>query len=189
MPALPLAKIDVLVIDEIGKNISGTGMDTNIIGRGVDTRPMANQRSVVRAIYVRALTPESRGNAVGVRLADIVSATLVAEMDPVSSYTNAVSAMTPGEQCESHQFRDRSSVSARGAAHRRRRAHDLAHRAHPAHAGARAHRGPDACEASLRGGATARHPRTGASTRPITSILRPTCCSQCRVSARRDCQM
>ena len=44
MPALPLEQIDVLVVDEIGKNISGAGMDTNIIGRGVDGRPMAGRR-------------------------------------------------------------------------------------------------------------------------------------------------
>ena len=95
MPALPFPEIDVLIVDEIGKNISGTGMDTNIIGRGVDLRPMANRRSEIRAIYVRGLTPESHGNAIGIGLADIVSTRLVEAMDPAITYTNAVSAMTP----------------------------------------------------------------------------------------------
>jgi hypothetical protein len=95
MPALPLPDIDVLVVDQIGKNVSGAGMDTNIIGRGVDGRPMAGRRSEIRVIYARGITPESKGNAVGIGLADIVSTSLVDQMDPVSTYTNAVSALTP----------------------------------------------------------------------------------------------
>jgi hypothetical protein len=95
MPALPLAEVDVLIVDEIGKDISGCGMDTNIIGRGVDTAPMANRRTSVRAIYARGLTPGSHGNAVGIGLADIVSARLVEQMDQTVSYKNALSAMTP----------------------------------------------------------------------------------------------
>jgi hypothetical protein len=95
MPALPLETIDVLVVDQIGKNISGAGMDTNIIGRGVDGQPMPGRRSTIRVIYARGITPESKGNSVGIGLADIVSRRLVDEMDPVSTYTNAVSALTP----------------------------------------------------------------------------------------------
>jgi len=95
MPSLPLPNVDVLVVDEIGKDISGCGMDTNIIGRGVDTMPMANRRASVRAIYARSLTPGSHGNAVGIGLADVVSSRLVSQMDPRVSYTNALSAMTP----------------------------------------------------------------------------------------------
>jgi Lactate racemase N-terminal domain len=95
MPALPLRNIDVLVVDQIGKNVSGAGMDTNIIGRGVDGRPMPGRRSEIRVIYARGITPASKGNAVGIGLADIVSASLVDQMDPVATYTNAVSALTP----------------------------------------------------------------------------------------------
>jgi len=96
MPALPFAEVDVLVVDEIGKDISGTGMDTNIVGRGVDLQPMPNRRSAVGAIYVRGLTPASHGNAIGIGIADIVSDRLVEAMDAHKTYTNAVSAMTPG---------------------------------------------------------------------------------------------
>ena len=96
MPALPFPEVDVLIIDEIGKEISGTGMDTNIIGRGVDLQPFRSRRSAIRAIYVRGLTPGSHGNAVGIGLADIVSTRLVDAMDRKVTYTNAISAMTPG---------------------------------------------------------------------------------------------
>jgi hypothetical protein len=96
MPALPFPEVDVLVVDEIGKDISGTGMDTNIVGRGVDLQPMPNRRSAVSAIYVRGLTPASHGNAIGIGMADIVSDRLVQAMDAHKTYTNAVSAMTPG---------------------------------------------------------------------------------------------
>jgi hypothetical protein len=94
MPALPFADVDVLVVDAIGKNVSGAGMDPNVIGRGVHGERMAMCRSCVRAIYARDLTPESHGNAVGVGLADVVSTRIVEAMDPVITYTNALAAMT-----------------------------------------------------------------------------------------------
>jgi Domain of unknown function (DUF362) len=95
MPSLPFKEIDVLVLDEIGKNVSGAGMDTNIVGRGVDGRPRDDRHVTVRSLYVRGLTPETHGNAVGMGLADVVRTRLVKEMDPKSTYTNALSAMTP----------------------------------------------------------------------------------------------
>ena len=95
MPSLPFPKIDLLILDEIGKNVSGAGMDPNIVGRGVDGRPRDDRRITVRTLYVRGLTPESHGNAVGMGLADVVRSRLVEEMDPKSTYTNALSAMTP----------------------------------------------------------------------------------------------
>ena len=95
MPSLPFPDIDVLVLDEIGKNISGAGMDTNIVGRGVDGMPFQAARSRARTIYVRGLTPESHGNAVGVGLAEVVRSQIIAQMDVKAMYTNALSAMTP----------------------------------------------------------------------------------------------
>jgi hypothetical protein len=93
MPALPFADVDVLVVDAIGKNISGAGMDPNVIGRGVHGERMRMCRSTVRTIYARDLTPESHGNASGIGLADVVSSRLVAAMDPAITYTNALAAM------------------------------------------------------------------------------------------------
>jgi hypothetical protein len=95
MPALPFREIDVLILDEIGKNVSGAGMDTNIVGRGVDGRPREDRKATVRALYVRGLTPETHGNAVGMGLADVVSTRLVEALDPKSTFTNALSALTP----------------------------------------------------------------------------------------------
>jgi hypothetical protein len=94
MPGLPFQQIDVLIIDEIGKNISGSGMDPNVTGRRyhLETKSI---RSEVRTIYVRGLTPETHGNAIGLGMADVVSARIVADMDRVSTYTNALSSMTP----------------------------------------------------------------------------------------------
>ncbi|HZF38313.1 MAG TPA: DUF362 domain-containing protein [Blastocatellia bacterium] len=92
MPALPFDRIDVLIVDEMGKNISGSGMDPNVIGR----REGINRRQEARAIYVRSLTPETHGNAIGVGMADVVSARLVNGIDKVSTYTNALAAMSPG---------------------------------------------------------------------------------------------
>ena len=95
MPALPFPEVDILILDEIGKNISGAGMDTNVVGRGVDGLPFRAARSRAKTIYVRGLTPESHGNAVGVGLAEVVHSRLLAEMDSRAMYTNALSAMTP----------------------------------------------------------------------------------------------
>ena len=93
MPALPFRDVDVLIVDTIGKNISGAGMDPNIIGRGVHGERMMMCRATVRAIYARDLTPESHGNATGIGLADVVSSRLVAGMDQAVTYTNALAAM------------------------------------------------------------------------------------------------
>ena len=67
-------------------------MDPNVIGR----RDGINRRQETRAIYVRSLTPETHGNAIGVGMADVVSTRLVSEIDKVSTYTNALAAMSPG---------------------------------------------------------------------------------------------
>lgn len=95
MPALPFDDIDVLIVDEIGKNVSGAGMDPNVIGRCVDgtRRPFTQLR--IGAIYVRGLTPQTRGNAIGLGLADVVSDALVADMDANATHVNALSAVVP----------------------------------------------------------------------------------------------
>jgi len=95
MPSLPFSQIDVLIIDEMGKNISGAGMDPNIIGRGVDGAKRSDRSAEVGAIFTRGLTSETHGNAIGLGFADVVSKRIVDEMDPVSTYTNALSSMTP----------------------------------------------------------------------------------------------
>lgn len=90
---LPFASLDVLVIDRIGKDISGLGMDSNVVGRyygGPTGRPPSIQR-----IFVRDLTDETEGNAVGIGMADVVHRRAVARMDSVKTYMNCVTAKTP----------------------------------------------------------------------------------------------
>lgn len=87
-PSLPCDAIEVLVVDEIGKVFSGTGMDTNVIGfRGVKgaedlTRP------VIRQIAALGLSPKSKGNAFGIGLADFCARRLRDAMDEGKTFTN-----------------------------------------------------------------------------------------------------
>lgn len=93
VPRLPFSKCHLLVVDEMGKNISGTGMDTKIIGRGV--RPLPVDAPEYGLIYVRALTEESDGNALGVGLADAIHERLYRKMDLTKVYTNARTSLNP----------------------------------------------------------------------------------------------
>jgi hypothetical protein len=95
MAGLPFRALDVLIVDEMGKNVSGTGLDTNVVGRGVDGHPRADRTLDVGTLWVRALTPESRGNAVGIGLADLASTRLVEAIDPAATFTNALYSLHP----------------------------------------------------------------------------------------------
>jgi hypothetical protein len=86
VPGLPFSKLDLLIVDELGKNISGTGMDTKVIGRGVEPLPAESPR--IRAVYVRDLTAESAGNATGVALADIIHDRLYRKIDHQKTFIN-----------------------------------------------------------------------------------------------------
>src|SRR4051812_40576256 len=90
---LPIADLDVLVIDRIGKDVSGLGMDSNVVGRYY-TGPTGRGPAIQR-IVVRDLTDETEGNAVGIGMADVVVRRAVDRMDPVSTYMNCVTAKTP----------------------------------------------------------------------------------------------
>ena len=95
MPRLPFKEVDVLIVDEIGKNISGAGMDPNVTGRDIHGIPRPDRRTIINTIFVRDLTPESHGNAIGLGYADLVTARLVAKMNKQITYTNSLSSMTP----------------------------------------------------------------------------------------------
>lgn len=90
MPTLPYDDIDVLVIDEIGKNISGTGMDTNIIGRYRVLNTDDPEVPEVRRIFVRGLTEETHGNGHGIGLADITTVDVLERLDLEQMYANAL---------------------------------------------------------------------------------------------------
>ena len=100
MPLLPFDEIDLLIVDRIGKNISGAGMDPNVIGRGVQGYSGSLMREgraapFIRRIFVRQLTPETHGNAIGIGLADITTTRLVRAMDHRATGINALTALTP----------------------------------------------------------------------------------------------
>jgi len=84
---LPFKEIDLLIVDEMGKNIFGTGMDTNITGR----KEGSNMQ--VKWLFVRDLTEASHGNAQGVGLADFTTKKLVDKIDYRKMYTNALTAL------------------------------------------------------------------------------------------------
>lgn len=90
MPHIPVADIDVLVVDRMGKDISGTGMDTNIIGR-IRVRGQKEPDSPrISAIVTAALTPASHGNAVGLGLADVITRSLYDRIDFQATNENVV---------------------------------------------------------------------------------------------------
>ena len=87
-PSLPVADLDLLVVDEIGKNFSGTGMDTNVIGyrgiRGQEDIPSPS----IRHIAALGLSEKSQGNAIGIGLADFTTRRLRGAMDEEKTFTN-----------------------------------------------------------------------------------------------------
>jgi hypothetical protein len=88
LPTLPVDDLDVLIVDEQGKNVSGTGLDTNVLGRQLfHGQPEPDGPDITR-VYVRSLTPESHGNALGMGLADFVHRDLVAAVDFEDTYIN-----------------------------------------------------------------------------------------------------
>jgi hypothetical protein len=93
VPRLPFSKLDVLMINELGKNISGTGMDTKVIGRGVPLQP--GQSPDIRLIYVRDLSAETAGNALGIGLADLTHDRLHVKVDYGKMYVNARTSLNP----------------------------------------------------------------------------------------------
>ena len=95
MARLPFDRIDLLIVDEMGKNISGTGMDTNVIGRIMFIGEPEPDTPAITRIVVLNLTPASHGNAIGLGLADFTTASLVKGLDLSAMATNAIAAMTP----------------------------------------------------------------------------------------------
>jgi hypothetical protein len=91
---LPFERIDVLVVDRVGKNISGGGADPNVTGR-YPSEFISGGPKVTRLVYL-AFTEEADGNGNGVGLADVVTAELAARYDPLSTYLNALTTTAAG---------------------------------------------------------------------------------------------
>jgi hypothetical protein len=92
---IPFNGIDLLIIDEMGKNISGTGMDTNVIGRIMHIATPEPKPSQFRRIFVRDINEETGGNAIGIGLADFTTERLVSKINREVTRINCVTGTTP----------------------------------------------------------------------------------------------
>jgi hypothetical protein len=98
MPKLPGSLIDLLVIDWIGKDISGDGADPNVVNRdgtGFLARSEVPVVPQVERIFIRDLTPNTEGNATGIGIADFLLRRAVEKIDPVKTYMNLITSKSP----------------------------------------------------------------------------------------------
>lgn len=93
---IPVPELDILVVDEMGKNMSGTGMDTKIVNRGTEGgyNPWPDT-PVIKRIFVRGISDLSYGNGVGIGMADVVTDRLVESIDWEPTHVNALTASSP----------------------------------------------------------------------------------------------
>ncbi|NLL62420.1 MAG: DUF2088 domain-containing protein [Candidatus Atribacteria bacterium] len=90
LPKLPVSEIDLLIVQEMGKNISGTGLDTNVVG-GIKSPGDFKEPSIKR-LLVLDLTEETEGNALGIGLADMITQKVYKKINFNSTYTNTITA-------------------------------------------------------------------------------------------------
>src|SRR5690606_14685839 len=95
MPRLPGTAVDVVIIDEIGKDTSGTGADTNVINRYY--RGRLDAKPTIQRIIVRDLTDDTDGNASGIGMTDVVLRRAAERVDVVKTYMNCITAKKPEE--------------------------------------------------------------------------------------------
>lgn len=94
-PRLPFEDLDVLVVDEIGKEISGAGMDTKVVGRIMNVYEKECETPKITRIVVRDLSDATNGNATGIGLADYTTRRAVNKIDFNATMTNCVTAVAP----------------------------------------------------------------------------------------------
>jgi len=92
LPALPVKNIDILIVQEMGKNISGTGMDTNIIGGIKDFKKGDYEPPQIKKILVLDLTPETHGNAMGIGMAHMITRKCYEKIDLKATNMNTITA-------------------------------------------------------------------------------------------------
>jgi hypothetical protein len=92
---LPVDDLDLLVVDDLGKDRSGTGMDTNVLGRYDFHGEAEPEYPEITRVYARSLTAPSHGNAIGMGLADLVRRDLAAAVDFGDTYVNVVTSGEP----------------------------------------------------------------------------------------------
>jgi hypothetical protein len=112
-PRLPVRRLDLLVVNEIGKNISGTGVDAKVINRSIDGEmncwPGIETR--IERIFLRDLSELSYGNAVGIGMADVIHDRILAKIDWNATWINSLTASTPaGSRTPIHFPSDRECM-------------------------------------------------------------------------------
>lgn len=114
LPRLPFPQADLLIVDEIGKDISGSGMDTNVVGRKRAFRGQTPENQPqMRHIFVRGLSARTHGNAAGIGLADFTTIRLIKAMDYKSTVINCLTAGYPdGANLPVHFDTDREVIDA-----------------------------------------------------------------------------
>jgi hypothetical protein len=91
MPRLPFDFADVLLIDRMGKDLSGVGFDPNLVGRKFnDHKAVEGELPKVRRICLRGLTPASHGNATGMGMAEFCTSRFLREVDPAATRLNCL---------------------------------------------------------------------------------------------------
>jgi hypothetical protein len=90
LPRIPFKEIDVLIVDEIGKNISGVGMDTNVTGRFWMPREHEPKAPNIQKIVILDLSEETHGNAIGIGLSDLTTAKAMSKIDHHQTYVNCL---------------------------------------------------------------------------------------------------
>ena len=96
MPRIPVSPLDVLVVRRLGKNVSGTGMDTNVIGRYGIPDMADGPEPRITVVAVLSLTPDTNGNANGIGLANVITARVLRALDWQATYTNSLTAGVMG---------------------------------------------------------------------------------------------
>jgi len=96
MPRLPFREADVLIVDQIGKNISGSGMDTNVVGRKFnDHKAEPEEWPKIKRIVIRGLTEATHGNACGLGMSEFCLSRAVEQMNPEITWINAMTGGHP----------------------------------------------------------------------------------------------
>ncbi len=96
LPRLPITPVDLLIIDRIGKDISGTGLDTNVVGRKFIHHEASDRDEVnCKRIFVRGLTPKTKGNATGIGLAEFTTQRAVDQINRDITRTNCITGGHP----------------------------------------------------------------------------------------------
>ncbi len=96
LPALPFNQADLLIVDQIGKNISGAGMDANVVGRKYnDHGATADDVASCVRIFIRSLTAQTHGNGTGIGMAEFTTQRCVDQIDSRKTRTNCITANHP----------------------------------------------------------------------------------------------